>query len=188
MHSISFYKYQTTSNYHILQHFGNWTLPRWKIGVSWSSFLLQVISIFRFCLSLCMSSWGVRSLLLYSHYTYILIYTIINISRLQPQKSWSCLHTYHRYDVIFSVSIWLFCRFLQPVHKCDMNLTDLLGELQRDPWPVGTGKRPLRSTGVALSIAVGLLEVSNILEQTIKQAIGRTFTLQDCLFIFCHHE
>ncbi|XP_038074686.1 protein transport protein Sec23A-like [Patiria miniata] len=51
-------------------------------------------------------------------------------------------------------------RFLQPVHKCDMNLTDLLGELQRDPWPVGAGKRPLRSTGVALSIATGLLECS----------------------------
>ncbi|XP_052698712.1 protein transport protein Sec23A-like isoform X1 [Crassostrea angulata] len=49
-------------------------------------------------------------------------------------------------------------RFLQPVHKCDMNLTDLLGELQRDPWPVSQGKRPLRSTGVAMSIAVGLLE------------------------------
>ncbi|KAK2531894.1 Sec23b [Columba guinea] len=48
--------------------------------------------------------------------------------------------------------------FLQPVHKIDMNLTDLLGELQRDPWPVTQGKRPLRSTGVALSIAVGLLE------------------------------
>lgn len=43
-----------------------------------------------------------------------------------------------------------------------MNLTDLLGELQRDPWPVAQGKRPLRSTGVALSIAVGLLEVSVI--------------------------
>ena len=41
-----------------------------------------------------------------------------------------------------------------------MNLTDLLGELQRDPWPVPQGKRPLRSTGVALSVAVGLLEVS----------------------------
>ena len=40
-----------------------------------------------------------------------------------------------------------------------MSLTDLLGELQRDPWPVPTGKRPLRSTGAALSIAVGLLEV-----------------------------
>ena len=50
-------------------------------------------------------------------------------------------------------------RFLQPVHKCDMSLTDLLGELQRDPWPVPQGKRPLRSSGVALSIAVGLLEV-----------------------------
>lgn len=56
--------------------------------------------------------------------------------------------------------LFSFYRFLQPVHKCDMNLTDLLGELQRDPWPVNAGKRPLRSTGVALSIAVGLLEVS----------------------------
>ncbi|CAG5106155.1 Similar to sec23a: Protein transport protein Sec23A (Danio rerio) [Cotesia congregata] len=51
-------------------------------------------------------------------------------------------------------------RFLQPVHKCDMSLTDLLGELQRDPWPVGVGKRPLRSTGVALAVATGLLEAS----------------------------
>lgn len=50
-------------------------------------------------------------------------------------------------------------RFLQPVQKIDMNLTDLLGELQRDPWPVTQGKRPLRSLGVAMSIAVGLLEV-----------------------------
>uniref|UniRef100_A0A671MUU8 Protein transport protein SEC23 n=1 Tax=Sinocyclocheilus anshuiensis TaxID=1608454 RepID=A0A671MUU8_9TELE len=49
-------------------------------------------------------------------------------------------------------------RFLQPVQKIDMNLTDLLGELQRDPWPVTQGKRPLRSLGVAVSIAVGLLE------------------------------
>uniref|UniRef100_A0A8C7ZT14 Protein transport protein SEC23 n=1 Tax=Oryzias sinensis TaxID=183150 RepID=A0A8C7ZT14_9TELE len=48
--------------------------------------------------------------------------------------------------------------FLQPIHRVDMNLTDLLGELQRDPWPVPQGKRPLRSTGVALSVAVGLLE------------------------------
>ena len=51
-------------------------------------------------------------------------------------------------------------RFLQPVNRCDMSLTDLLGELQRDPWPVSQGKRPLRSTGVAMSIAVGLLEAS----------------------------
>ncbi|XP_014666484.1 PREDICTED: protein transport protein Sec23A-like [Priapulus caudatus] len=51
-----------------------------------------------------------------------------------------------------------FNKFLQPVHKCDEALTDLLGELQEDPWPVQQGKRPLRSTGVALSIAAGLLE------------------------------
>lgn len=49
-------------------------------------------------------------------------------------------------------------RFLQPVHKCDMALTDLFGELQKDPWPVPQGKRYLRSTGTALSIVVGLLE------------------------------
>jgi len=42
-----------------------------------------------------------------------------------------------------------------------MSLTDLLGELQRDPWPVQQGKRALRSTGAALSIAIGLLEVFN---------------------------
>lgn len=57
------------------------------------------------------------------------------------------------------VCVCLIFRFLQPVHRVDMNLTDLLGELQRDPWPVPQGKRPLRSTGVALSVAVGLLEV-----------------------------
>lgn len=49
-------------------------------------------------------------------------------------------------------------RFIQPLSTCDMALTDLIGELQRDPWPVGQGKRYLRSTGVALSIAIGLLE------------------------------
>ena len=52
-------------------------------------------------------------------------------------------------------------RFIQPLSACDMSLTDLLGELQRDPWPVQQGKRALRSTGAALSIAIGLLEVIN---------------------------
>ena len=51
-----------------------------------------------------------------------------------------------------------FNRYPQPVHKCDMSPTDLLGELQRDPWPVATGKRSLGSTGAARSIAVGVLE------------------------------
>jgi protein transport protein SEC23 len=36
----------------------------------------------------------------------------------------------------------------------------MLEQLQRDPWPVANDKRPLRCTGVALSVAVGLLESS----------------------------
>lgn len=51
-------------------------------------------------------------------------------------------------------------KFLQPIKQCDMSLTDLLEELGRDPWPQGIGKRALRSSGVALSLAVGLLEVT----------------------------
>ncbi|GAB1866368.1 Protein transport protein SEC23 [Camponotus japonicus] len=34
------------------------------------------------------------------------------------------------------------------------------GELQRDPWSVGSEKRSLRSTSVALAVATGLLEAS----------------------------
>jgi len=51
-------------------------------------------------------------------------------------------------------------KFIQPLSKCDMSLTDLLSELQRDPWPVNQGMRPLRSTGVALSVAISLLETT----------------------------
>lgn len=78
-------------------------------------------------------------------------------------------------------------RFLQPVQKIDMNLTDLLSELQRDPWPVTQGKRPLRSLGVAMSIAVGLLEVrgggvvEEILAQDVQQSLIDTFCPQ-CTF------
>lgn len=72
-----------------------------------------------------------------------------------------------------------FGRFLQPVHKCDEALTDLLGELQEDPWPVQQGKRPLRSTGVALSIAVGLLEVTFDHLQSVNMVNVRTLFLID---------
>ena len=53
-----------------------------------------------------------------------------------------------------------------------MSLTDLLGELQRDPWPVAQGKRPQRSVGAALSIAVGLLEVR---ERTTLHGVAEGF-------------
>lgn len=49
-------------------------------------------------------------------------------------------------------------RFLLPVSQCEFQLTNALEQLQRDPWPVANDKRPLRCTGVALSIAAGLLE------------------------------
>ncbi|CAH8834588.1 unnamed protein product [Trichobilharzia szidati] len=51
-------------------------------------------------------------------------------------------------------------RFIQPMERCDAVLTDLLTELQPDPWPVPQGKRPLRSVGTALSIVIGLLEAT----------------------------
>jgi protein transport protein SEC23 len=49
-------------------------------------------------------------------------------------------------------------RFLLPVSQCEFQLTNALEQLQRDPWPVANDKRALRCTGVALSVAVGLLE------------------------------
>lgn len=51
-------------------------------------------------------------------------------------------------------------RFLLPVQQCEFQLTNALEQLQRDPWPVANDKRPLRCTGVALCVAVGLLETS----------------------------
>jgi len=57
-------------------------------------------------------------------------------------------------------------KFLMPVQACEFQLTKILEGLQRDPWPVETDKRPFRCTGVALGVAVSLLEVRSIeLEQ-----------------------
>ena len=39
-------------------------------------------------------------------------------------------------------------------------MTGILELLTRDPWPVANDKRPLRCTGVALSVTVGLLETT----------------------------
>lgn len=50
-------------------------------------------------------------------------------------------------------------RFLLPVSQVEFQLTGLLEQLQKDPWPVANDKRPLRCTGVAVSVAVGLMEV-----------------------------
>lgn len=49
-------------------------------------------------------------------------------------------------------------RFLLPVSQCEYQLTSILEQLQKDPWPVANDKRSQRCTGTALSVAVGMLE------------------------------
>ncbi|CAG1968997.1 unnamed protein product [Fusarium graminearum] len=51
-------------------------------------------------------------------------------------------------------------RFLLPVQQAEFQLTKALESLQKDPWPVANDRRNLRCTGVALSVAIGLLESS----------------------------
>lgn len=51
-------------------------------------------------------------------------------------------------------------RFLLPVQQAEFEITNALEQMQKDPWPVANDRRALRSTGVALSVAVGLLETS----------------------------
>ncbi|KAI8855156.1 putative SEC23-component of COPII coat of ER-golgi vesicle [Chytridium lagenaria] len=51
-------------------------------------------------------------------------------------------------------------RFLMPISQCDFTLTTTIEQLQQDPWPVANDRRPLRCTGTAISVAVGLLEAS----------------------------
>ncbi|KAK4772029.1 hypothetical protein SAY86_013804 [Trapa natans] len=48
-------------------------------------------------------------------------------------------------------------RFLLPASECQYTLDSVLDELQRDQWPVAPGSRQLRCTGVALTVAAGLL-------------------------------
>jgi len=49
-------------------------------------------------------------------------------------------------------------RFILPLEKVEYNITSILEELQRDQRPVKNDRRPLRATGVALSVAIALLE------------------------------
>ncbi|PRQ38303.1 putative von Willebrand factor, type A, Zinc finger, Sec23/Sec24-type, sec23/Sec24, trunk [Rosa chinensis] len=48
-------------------------------------------------------------------------------------------------------------RFLLPASECEYTLDALLDELQSDQWPVPPGNRSSRCTGVAVSVAAGLL-------------------------------
>ncbi|XP_057415913.1 protein transport protein SEC23 B isoform X2 [Lotus japonicus] len=48
-------------------------------------------------------------------------------------------------------------RFLLPASDCEYTLNSVLDELENDQWPVPPGSRQARCTGVALSVAAGLL-------------------------------
>eukprot|EP01116_Phalansterium_solitarium_P022744 TRINITY_DN7629_c0_g2_i1.p1 TRINITY_DN7629_c0_g2~~TRINITY_DN7629_c0_g2_i1.p1 ORF type:complete len:479 (-),score=121.89 TRINITY_DN7629_c0_g2_i1:987-2423(-) len=51
-------------------------------------------------------------------------------------------------------------RFLMPLQDVEFTLESIVEELQPDPNPVKSDKRPLRATGVAMSVGIGLLENS----------------------------
>ncbi|EPZ32639.1 Sec23/Sec24, trunk domain-containing protein [Rozella allomycis CSF55] len=51
-------------------------------------------------------------------------------------------------------------RFLCQLQECEFNLTTAIEQLKKDPWPVANDKRPIRSTGGAISLAIGLLEAT----------------------------
>lgn len=50
--------------------------------------------------------------------------------------------------------------FLVPLAECELTLTSILEELQHDPRPIKSDRRPARATGVALSAAISLLEAT----------------------------
>jgi protein transport protein SEC23 len=49
-------------------------------------------------------------------------------------------------------------RFLLPISECEYTLTTALEEIRADPWDRAPNHRPLRSSGAALGVAVGLME------------------------------
>jgi len=51
-------------------------------------------------------------------------------------------------------------RFLLPIAEAEFAISSVLSELKKDPWPVAATERTSRCTGVALSLAVALLETS----------------------------
>lgn len=51
-------------------------------------------------------------------------------------------------------------RFIRPLSEIEVTLDTIIEELARDPKPVKNDRRSLRATGVALAVAIGLLEAS----------------------------
>eukprot|EP01071_Lankesteria_metandrocarpae_P003093 Lankesteria_metandrocarpae@DN2755_c0_g1_i1.p1 len=62
-------------------------------------------------------------------------------------------------------------RFLLPAAECEFTMNAILDDLQKDVWPTPADHRPARCVGVAVSIAVGLLEL------TCAQQAGRVMMM-----------
>jgi len=62
------------------------------------------------------------------------------------------------YQAPYQVSA--FGKFLVPFSDCSFHIENILEDLQKDVWPLENGQRVARCTGVALSVAIGLLESS----------------------------
>jgi len=50
--------------------------------------------------------------------------------------------------------------FLSPISQCESIFKLVISQMQCDPWPVSQGKRAIRATGAAISIAISLLEAT----------------------------
>jgi protein transport protein SEC23 len=45
-----------------------------------------------------------------------------------------------------------------PVQQAEFQLTQIVEQLTRDPWPVASDRRAMRCTGLAVNVAVSMLE------------------------------
>lgn len=51
-------------------------------------------------------------------------------------------------------------KFLKPASQIEQVLTNVLEQVGKNIWPTATGRRPLRSVGAALSVAINILETT----------------------------
>jgi len=58
-----------------------------------------------------------------------------------------------------NASLGALQHFIMPRAECEYNISTIIEDIQCDPWAVESGKRPLRCTGAALSVAASLLEL-----------------------------
>jgi len=85
-----------------------------------------------------------------------------NINRNRSRICWVLAHKVVQHPSMSTnaTSHFWCCQIFVASSAIEFQLTGILESLTRDPWPIANDKRPLRCTGVALSVAVGLLETT----------------------------